>query len=362
MMIRMTAAGALVAMACAGLGGCVDVGMLGTGQPDPTLAKNLLQDANVLKAADQQRDPAHPDQFEDQKNQCNKKETPDEQPQTCYWETKALIDYRYQVYKTNLLHAVNSGTFAGDFISLGFDTAGAITPGATAAKLFSALAGAATGTKSLVSQDILYKQTITILISEMDSDREDEAEKIEKGLAANPPPPLAEVIDELLVYYEIGTFQHALVTLQNKAGAPKNTTATTQTATAVQTIVTIEPLPGDVPFPAGQSFEIKGTVGTNDIDATYTIPDDKAQSASQVASGLAELPDFKAGGVTAAASGTTVKLSYTTSSLVTWAAGGTEASVMEIAPQQPAPAPKAPAVKTPKKPAALTKKPAGAAE
>jgi len=356
-MIRMTAAGALVTVACVGLGGCVDVGMLGTGQPDPTLAKNLLQDAHVLTPAAQQRDPAHPDQFDDQIGQCDTK-TPSVTPQTCYWETKALIDYRYQVYKTNLLHAVNSGTFAGDFISLGLDTAGAITPGATAAKLFSALAGAATGTKSLVSQDILYKQTITILISEMDSDREEEAEKIEKGLAANPP--IAEVIDELLVYYEIGTFQHALVTLQNKAGAPKNTTTTTQTATAVQTIVTIEPLPGGAPFPAGQSFEIKGTVGTHDIDATYTIPDDETQSASQVASGLANLPDFTAGGVKAVASGTTVKLSYTTSSLVTWVAGGTEASVMEIAPQQPAPAPKEPAVKTPAKPKALAVKPTGA--
>jgi len=335
--------------------------MLGAGEPDRTLANNLLVSANVMDNKS--------GKFVETGTQCGTPAvaatahsppipaTPGD-PATCYWETKSLIDYHYQLYKTNLLHAVNSGTFLGDFISLGLDTAGAITPGATAAKLFSALAGAATGTKSLVSQDILYKQTITILISEMDSDREEEAEKIEKGLAANPP--IAEVIDELLVYYEIGTFQHALVTLQNKAGAPKNTTATTQTATAVQTIVTIEPLPGGVPFPAGQSFEIKGTVGTHDIDATYTIPDDEAQSASQVASGLADLKDFTAGGVKAVASGTTVKLSYTTSSLVTWVAGGTEASVMEIAPQQPAPAPKEPAVKTPAKPKALAVKPTGA--
>jgi hypothetical protein len=354
----MKTAGALVALACAGLGGCVDVGMLGTGQPDPTLAKNLLVDDHVLEES-----PKGSGTLVDRTGQCETLDnpptddsTPLADPVKCYWRTKALIDYRYQVYKTNLLHAVNSGTFLGDFISLGLDTAGAITPGATAAKLFSALAGAATSTKSLVSQDILYKQTITILISEMDSDRAEESEKIEKGLTAKPS--LEEVIAELEEYYETGTFQHALVTLQNKAGSP-TTKTTTAPASAVQAIVSIKPARDDAPFPAGSTFEIKGTVGTHDIDATYTVPE-PGQSASQVASGLAGLKDFTAGDVKAVPSGTTVKLSYTTSSLVTWAAGGTEADSIELAPQQNAPAPKEPAVKTPKKPKALTKQPAAA--
>jgi hypothetical protein len=313
----MKTAGALVALACAGLGGCVDLRSLGAGQPDPTLANNLLVDANVLKP-----NPSDPGNFVDNDGQCGA----DAKVVTCYWESKALIDYRYQTYKTSLLHAVNSGTFAGDFISLGLNVAGTITPGATAAKLFNALAGAATGTKSLVSQDILYKQTITILISEMDSDRQDEAAKIEQGLAAKP---VAQVIDELLAYYETGTFQHALVTLQNKAGTPAAATATAPAA-AAQTVITIKPAAGGAPFPARSTFEIKGTVGTSPIDALYTAG--APQTATQVAAGLALLPGLNSNGVTAAASGATITLSYSKTSPVTWTAGGTEAASISIAP------------------------------
>jgi hypothetical protein len=336
--LRKRMAGVYAALSCASLTGCVDVSMIGTGQPDPTLAKNLLVDADVLK-----EDPAKSGQFVDQSGQCTK------DPQDCYWKTKSLIDYRYQVYKTNLLHAVNTGSFAGDFISLGLNVAGTITPGATAAKLFNALAGAATGTKSLVSQDILYKQTITILMSEMDSDRADEASKIEKGLSKDTPVP--EVIDELLVYYEAGTFQHALVTLESKAGSPK--TASSPPTTDVQTLVTIQPAPGKAgaKFPKGATFELDGTVGSYDIKAAYTL--NTAETPAEVAANLADRKEFVAGAVAAKSEGPTITLSYKTASAVNWVPAGTEAKYITITPQKADAAPADPGVAAPAKPAAL---------
>jgi hypothetical protein len=285
---------------CVGLAGC-DLPLIISGQPDYKLARGL---AGIdLPAA------GAPQSGTDKIVAACDSGAPS--ASDCYWRAKNAIDYQYQVYKTNLLHAVNNGTAFGDFLVLALNTAGAVTPGATAAKLFNALAAGATGTKNVISQDVLYKQTVTILISEMDSDRSTVAAKNEQQLQSSGTS-VAMAVNSLLTYYEAGTFQHALVTLQNKAGTP----APSQTPPAtVQATVTIP-----APAPGGGPFTIDGASATAHLVASYSAV--AADTASTIATHLAANANgqaaFANAGVTVQASGGAVTITSPQASGLIW--------------------------------------------
>jgi hypothetical protein len=233
---------------CLGLCSC-DPSLIVSGQPDYRLAR-------TLSGADREADVAWACGLRTGTGQAAA--VTDLAPTTatagnCYWTGKNAIDYKYQVYKTNLLHAVNDGSAFGDFAVLALNTAGTITPGATAAKLFNALAAGVTGAKTLINQDILYKQTVTILISEMDSDRE-VAAKIGAAAVAQSKSQ-AEIVNDLLAYYEAGTFQHALVAVQNKAGGPS---PSDNNKTADADAKNPSPNPGAPAVPASPTVNVKG--------------------------------------------------------------------------------------------------------
>lgn len=196
----------IAAAACIGLCSC-DPRLIVSGQPDYKLADALSgadREADVVAACNLRTDSqASPDL---------------KAPEHCYWVGKDAIDNKFTVYKINLVHAVDNGSAFGDFTVLALNTAGTITPGAAAAKLFSALALGVGGTKTLINQDVLYKQTVAILISEMNSDRTDAAKQASNDLAHNAG--TAQMVNDLLAYYEAGTFEHALVSIQTKASTP----------------------------------------------------------------------------------------------------------------------------------------------
>ncbi len=139
---------------------------------------------------------------------------------SCFYGLKSIIDDQYREYKITLRHIVDGGNTLADLLGLGLSTAATATPGAPAKTLFSAFSSAVAGGKSIVDADLLYKQTIVITINEMDADRA----QLETGMltrlnAATPPYTLAEAENDLLAYYEAGTFTHALVSLETRSAA-----------------------------------------------------------------------------------------------------------------------------------------------
>ncbi len=251
------------------LGGCFDVEPLRDGEPNAMIPRRMLDSLGVVgeHGKPQIAPGCSMKPFTPAPTPANPSPAAQEQtvqdPVTCYWQVKSEIDYAYQKYKTDLFHAVNTGNFALDFVGLGLTTAGAITPGADAARLFSALATGVTGTKGAIDSDVLYKQTINIVLNEMDTDREQVSTNNQQDLdgkpddTGKPTKPLTwpVAVNDLLAYYEAGTFQHALVTLLGKSSLPVQSSAPSTNDTGGKGAKKAAPAPAAKPAgkPAGKA-------------------------------------------------------------------------------------------------------------
>ena len=170
-----------------------------------------------------------------------------DQVKQCVYEVKALIDDHYREYRITLHHFVDDGAAAFDIGSLGLNAVGTLV-GATGVKTtMSALAGALTGTKSIVNEDVLMKTAIEVVINQMDTDRQTQF-NVMLGEMQGGNYTLAQAKDDLLIYFGDGTFDHALVSLQTqtaaigaackaatdqaKVNASQTTTATPSTSTS----------------------------------------------------------------------------------------------------------------------------------
>jgi hypothetical protein len=138
-----------------------------------------------------------------------------------------MIDIQYDEYKKSFRQVVNDSDLAADIIILGLGTAGALAPANTTKSILAGTAAAVTGAKAAVSADVLYNASIMMVINQMDTDRQNERCIIQMRLN-NPVPPavapmktysMQEASNDLIQYYEAGTFTHALQSLQAKSGS-----------------------------------------------------------------------------------------------------------------------------------------------
>jgi hypothetical protein len=310
---------------CVLLSGCVDLKPLADGEPDQAIPHAMLDSIQANPPVPQ----ANPLVPAAAGSACYKLVGPDGKTTTgsptakeCFWTFKSAIDANYQHYKTSLVHADDVGNLTADLVALGLTTAGAITPGAAGPRLFSALATGVLGVKSYVNEDVLFKQTVTMITNEMDSDRADAYAKIAPHLQLSPYP-YAEVVDDMLVYYEAGTFQHAMGSLQAKAGLTGSSTSSTPYAAQVK--VTLSYPKGAAAFTPPETFILSATIaGKSVLEAYSTVPADTlATAATNLAS------KFKSTAITATpGSGDgTMTLSYTTSDVVSWLADPSDGTI-----------------------------------
>jgi peptidoglycan hydrolase-like protein with peptidoglycan-binding domain len=261
--------------------------------------------------------------------------------QTCFWTFKSAIDSSYQHYKTNLVHAADSGNLTGDILALGLTTAGSITPGAAGARLFSALATGVLGVKSFVNEDVFFKQTITIITGEMDSDRADVFAKIEPHVQATPYD-RSQMIDDLLAYYEAGTFQHALTSLQTKSGQSASLTAATPYSG--QVTVTIAGSGNPKIVSTATTFFLSATI--QGVPIAKMVFCKAGATVADVAAAVAKAFDGTAVTATAGPGDGTLTLKYSTSQTVAWvtlpASAITVTTETAVAPPAVAPAAAAP--------------------
>lgn len=110
-------------------------------------------------------------------------------------------------------HLANGGNAAADISVLGLTTAATGPVGATTGKVLTGITAFITGSKSVINQDILYKQTIENIIYQMDTDRATRLTNINTSMSGVGYT-LAQAKDDLLLYFAAGTWDDAITSMQ----------------------------------------------------------------------------------------------------------------------------------------------------
>ena len=140
-----------------------------------------------------------------------------------------LINVRWYHFAADLT-AVTSGTnFLLDVAGIGLGGAGSFA-GRSASQILNAISGGLSGTKAAINEDLLYKNSITLIVHQMIADRSTAYEIILNKEAAgwnNPDATnayhsLDEVAKDLYDYTVAGTWSHALASLQTSSAANAN--------------------------------------------------------------------------------------------------------------------------------------------
>jgi hypothetical protein len=138
----------------------------------------------------------------------------------CVYELKAIIDDHYREYRITLHHFADYGNAVADITSLGLSTAATATGVSAVKTVLSAINAGVTGSKSIINEDLLYKQAIELLLTQMDADRDKQFSVILGQLNDKTSHyTIAQAKDDMLVYFGDGTWDHAIVSLQAKASA-----------------------------------------------------------------------------------------------------------------------------------------------
>lgn len=138
----------------------------------------------------------------------------------CTEAMKLLIDVRWAHYADSLNAAVTSGVTAIDAVSLGLSTAGTLTPTGTT-QILSAIVAGLNGLKATANQDLLYKNSITLILLQMKKDRASWATVIQKEInaGANGYKNMFEASADLYAYYRAGSWNEAIMSMQSDSGA-----------------------------------------------------------------------------------------------------------------------------------------------
>lgn len=131
----------------------------------------------------------------------------------CVFAIVTIIDDLYREYRITLHHFADDGNAVADISVLGLTTAATGPIGATTGKVLTGVAAFVTGSKSVINQDLLYKQTIENIIHQMDADRASRLNIINASIGGAGYT-LAMAKDDLLLYFAAGTWDDAITTMQ----------------------------------------------------------------------------------------------------------------------------------------------------
>jgi outer membrane protein OmpA-like peptidoglycan-associated protein len=135
----------------------------------------------------------------------------------CTFAMKLLIDIRWSNYANALHGSVSYGSALLDTVSLGLNTAGSLTPG-NANQILSAVAAGVGGVKTTINEDILYKNSVQMILLQMEKDRAAQAVIILTSLDTHKYRSMTEAAIDLYAYDRAGTWTSALVAMQADSG------------------------------------------------------------------------------------------------------------------------------------------------
>lgn len=140
------------------------------------------------------------------------------------YRMKAVKDYEYGNYVTNLRRGTSWGEFASDSVKIILDSLVAVTGGAATKSALGAASAGVTGATSSIKKNVLFDQSITTFITKMDTLRLEKWNQILlKWKGENQRPPgtytVAEAFDDLQEYGRCGTLDAALRDVAAKTNA-----------------------------------------------------------------------------------------------------------------------------------------------
>jgi hypothetical protein len=137
----------------------------------------------------------------------------------CAYAAMSAVDTAYDQYETNLLLAVNYGSLAADLATLGLSAASTVAAAKATKTVLSATITAITGAKTAVDTDLLYKSSVTNVINAMEKDRAKVENSIANALKTPESYSIGQLSDDLVNYYQAGTFVRGIVSLQGTTSA-----------------------------------------------------------------------------------------------------------------------------------------------
>lgn len=178
---------------------------------------------------------------------------------SCIGELMQDIDDAYDHYEITVSNNVGAENLTFDAINTIASAAATATTGGTA-KILSAIATVSNGGKGILSEDILYKDTIPTLISTMRADRAKDAARIKLSTRLSLTAyPMYQAKSDLLQYLYDGTLTNALVQAQ------QNASATAQQCQAVKTaaVAAVQSGGGAVTKPATTTANVAAATTTS---------------------------------------------------------------------------------------------------
>lgn len=144
----------------------------------------------------------------------------------CVYAMLQLIDVKWVHFEDQLIASSSTSNFAADTTLLGLGAAGSfVTGGAT--QILHAVSAGVTGLRSSFNEDILYSQTITAILLQMEADRAAQRSIIMAKLTGQPTTGsnlntmpytnMYQAANDLFQYARAGSWSHALLSIQKSA-------------------------------------------------------------------------------------------------------------------------------------------------
>jgi hypothetical protein len=204
----------------------------------------------------------------------------------CIYAEMGQIDEAYYEYRKSLHGLNDNGNAIGDVVGVGLSAAATAVTGASAKTVLSAINLGLGSTKTKIDEDILYSNSISLILTQMDADRADWKSRILAQMddpAKNQSYTMYAAAIDLMSYYEAGTWDHALsslntqssVNLNNCQAAVKNaetpgnasSNATSSTGCGPQQPALVTEVPADVQtIKAAQAAYVKSLALPADAD------------------------------------------------------------------------------------------------
>lgn len=178
----------------------------------------------------------------------------------CTQAMMLLIDVRWGHFADELNATVANGTTVLDITTMGLNIAGGLTAAGTT-KVLGAIAAGLTGSKSIINDDMLYKNSIQTILLQMKKDRLKQQQQILARLDSDKKPynDMFEAALDLYAYDRAGTWNEALLSLQSDVAAKASACQDEVTAAKAAIVAGATPAPATTKGGACSSSGASGT-------------------------------------------------------------------------------------------------------
>ena len=191
---------------CASVGGFPERPESASKKLDELRKQFFLPGKNVLKEFDEEEDPVKKRQYRDR---------------VVYGRLLA-IDMQFGLFKEAIYEEGIFTNLSTDILGVAVGAAGAVTTGADASRILSALSGGISGTGTAINKNLYYERTLPALIALMDANREKIRAEILKGLIRSVEVyPLGSALADLERYFQAGSIPGAVASVTATAGETK---------------------------------------------------------------------------------------------------------------------------------------------